>query len=351
MTEKYIEVRTFMDGFDEKTFSESILKIYPGVIFIEENIPKNPNPPVIKSINEIVNPANGANRITILNTNIVSLESYLNVHIHEIDKSNSDSNTPCDAGIIRFLSSFLVNYEPGGLRNGELTAVIDPDFGIEAQQFVESIFSIFKNGSCKIYVLDPKTGVVDQDREENMFFAWPSAIKNYDQVNEKYLTHNDWCYFTSKINSHVPKLIETEHPITENEFHVFESRFVKKLPESFKNHYLRNNGGYISEEDKKAGKYGLSYFGEFNSIKFGYMPIECLVELYIDIFPANCSEVGVWEKYEFVPFANDHECEPIFMSLRDNDYGSIYMCYEGRDIISHIFPSFDVFIKKLYKIE
>jgi hypothetical protein len=339
-----------MDNSDEKVFLESILKIHPDVIFIVEFSWKSPNPPVVKSINEIVNTNNKYNQIVILSTNIISFESYLNKHIYKIDKSSLYRGISHGCGIIKFDASFLADYEPGGLRNGELTGANAPDFGVEAQQFVESIFSIFKNGSRKIYVFDPKTGIVDQNREENMFFAWPSAIKNYDQVDGKYLTHNEWCYFTSKTKTCIPKLIETDHPITEDEFRVFESRFTNKIPVSFKNHYLRDNGGYISEQDIEAGKRGLLYFDHFVPIKFAD-PIENSVKIIGDIIPKNSSAIGTWKKYEFVPFAINRAGGSIFISLRNNDYGSIYMCNKSRDSVSYIFPSFDEFIKKLYKIE
>jgi hypothetical protein len=349
MNEEFVSLRTFMDSSDEKAFSESILKIHPGVIFIEGISWKNLNLPVKKSISEIINSNNEPNQIIILNTNIVSLKSYLNEHIYKYD--DEYHGTSCGCGMITFNTSFLTDYEPGGLRNGELTAVIDPDFGIEAQQFVESIFSIIKNGSRKIYVFYPETGTVDQDREENQFFAWPSAIKNYDQVDGKYLTHNEWCYFTSKTKKYESKLIETEHPITENEFRIFESRFTNKIPESFKNHYLKDNGGYISEDDQEAGKCGLSYFHNFIPIKFGYIPIESESLEMDGIIPENHSVVGTWKKYEFVPFAFGDNVRLIFMSLRNNDYGSIYMFNEDGDNANCIFPSFDAFIKELYKIE
>jgi hypothetical protein len=202
LEEKFVSIRTFMDSTDEKSFSEAILKIHPDVIFVQDYVREIYNPQFFKLINQAGEPnANSRrNEISILSTNIVSVKSYLNPnpYIRNQDGSYTHFGVPADAGIVTLDRSLLADYEPGGLRNGTLGADIHPRFGIEKQQFVESIFSILKNGSRRIFVFDPETGVVDTDREENMFFAWPSAIKNYDQIDGKYLTHNKWCYFTSK---------------------------------------------------------------------------------------------------------------------------------------------------------
>jgi hypothetical protein len=200
MIEKFISLRLFMDSSDEKSFSDAILKNHPHVIFIRASMWETPNPPVFKLINEASNLTgnNLFNEILILDTSITSLESYLNTRIHKRTGTNIYDGASIGPGIMRFNRSRLASYEPGGLMNGSLEADIDPDFGIETQQFIESVFSIFMSGTRRIFVFYPETGAVDKDREENMFFAWPSAIENYDQVDGKYLTHNKWCYFTSK---------------------------------------------------------------------------------------------------------------------------------------------------------
>jgi hypothetical protein len=148
------------------------------------------------------------------------------------------------------------------------------------------------------------------------------------------------------------QLIDTEHSITEKEFHIFESKFINKIPESFKNHYLRDNGGATSEADREADSWGLR-IESFFSIKFGDVPIEETVESFGDLIlddPKQSSEFGMWKKYEFIPFAFSYG-GTIFISLRDIDYGFIYMCYPDPPSVGYLFPSFDVLIKEFYMIE
>jgi hypothetical protein len=151
------------------------------------------------------------------------------------------------------------------------------------------------------------------------------------------------------------KLISDEHSITENEFRVFENRFINKIPESFKNHYLKTNGGRTSEKDRLEENWGFQ-IDNFFSIKFGNLLIEELVEAFSEMFkdlfiadPETYSDFGKWKKYEFIPFA-DCPGYMIFMSLKNDDYGSIYAFYSASSI-ENIFPSFDEFIKELYKLE
>jgi hypothetical protein len=150
------------------------------------------------------------------------------------------------------------------------------------------------------------------------------------------------------------KLINTERPITENEFDVFESNFINKIPESFKNHYLKNNGGSISGRDWEEDIWGFQVT-QFFSIKFGDNTIEKSIKLLVDLVsddPFDELEFGAWEKYEFIPFASSYG-GIVFMSLRDDDYGSIYAYDENSEGVEFesLSPSFDVFIKKIYRIK
>lgn len=143
-------------------------------------------------------------------------------------------------------------------------------------------------------------------------------------------------------------LVHTEQSINESEFFDFERKFTRKIPDSFRRHYMFSNGGFPSETDVEAGKWGLPVNG-FYSIKYGNMTIEKMVEYCEDITPGD-EKFGPWKKFDFIPFAYDSGGNVIFMSLMDDDFGSIYLYAQDGENIFMISPSFEIFRSKLYMI-
>jgi hypothetical protein len=150
----------------------------------------------------------------------------------------------------------------------------------------------------------------------------------------------------------MPELVHTEKPLTDEEFTTFERLFHRKIPLSFKRHYMADNGGSPSEEDVEAGKWGLPVHG-FNSIKYGGLTIEELVERIGTIDPED-DKFGSWAKFSYIPFAHDAGANIIFLSLKDSDYGSVYIT----NTVSHapvggsiymITRSFEEFRARLYQ--
>lgn len=144
------------------------------------------------------------------------------------------------------------------------------------------------------------------------------------------------------------ELTDKEQTLTEEEFLNFEQLFSQKIPESFKFHYLKNNGGCPDEKDVENGKWGLHVHG-FNSIKYGKLTIEELITDIEAIIPED-NTFGTWEqRFSFIPFAYDAGGHTIFISLKDNDYDSVYIYdSDGRNIYM-IAPSFKIFLSRLYK--
>ena len=149
----------------------------------------------------------------------------------------------------------------------------------------------------------------------------------------------------------MPELADTEKRLTNEEFSTFERLFPRQLPLSFKTHYMSDNGGAPYEKDVEAGKWGLRVHG-FNPIKYGRLTIEELVECIGRIDPED-DKFG-WAKFSYVPFAYDEGANIIFLSLRDSDYGSVYIT----DTLSHapdggsiymISSSFEEFRARLYQ--
>jgi len=150
----------------------------------------------------------------------------------------------------------------------------------------------------------------------------------------------------------MPELADTEKPLTEEEFAAFERLFPREIPLSFKRHYMVDNGGAPSEEDVEAGKWGLPVHG-FVPIKYGRLTIEELVERIGTIDPGD-DKSGSWAKFSYVPFAHDAGANIIFLSLKDSDYGSVYIT----NTVSHapaggsihmISSSFEEFRTRLYQ--
>ena len=150
----------------------------------------------------------------------------------------------------------------------------------------------------------------------------------------------------------MPDLADTEKRLTEEEFSTFERLFPRRLPLSFKTHYMSDNGGAPDEEDVEAGKWGLPVHG-FSPIKYGGLTIEELIERIGRIAPKD-DKFGSWAKFSYVPFAYDRADNIIFLSLKDSDYGSVYWT----DTVSHapdggsismISSSFEEFRARLYQ--
>jgi hypothetical protein len=100
----------------------------------------------------------------------------------------------------------------------------------------------------------------------------------------------------------------------------------------------------VSQLKKMSKQVGIS--GQFFfPIKYGTLPIERLAEDIESIEPKD-RKFG-WEKFSFVPFA----CEvggTVFISLRDEDYGHVYIYFEDGDGIFEICSSFEEFRLRMY---
>jgi hypothetical protein len=144
------------------------------------------------------------------------------------------------------------------------------------------------------------------------------------------------------------EFLNTKQNLTDRDLDEFENKVGRLLPLSFKSHYRTYNGGSPAEEDVESGKWGLPVHG-FNPIKYGNVTIETLIDDFGAINPKENS-FGSWTKFSFVPFAYDAGAHPIFLSLRDQDYGSIYIYDPDGGVIVKISSSFEEFRAKLYKI-
>ncbi|GET46465.1 SMI1/KNR4 family protein [Capnocytophaga felis] len=111
------------------------------------------------------------------------------------------------------------------------------------------------------------------------------------------------------------EFLQTEQKLTLADIDNFEMKIGLKLPQDFKEHYLKFNGGYPSFEYVK-GVRNVFTINSFDSIKYGILPIEKLID--------DFKESGV-DFNNKIPFANDNGDNIFLISLDDSDYGKVYI--------------------------
>jgi hypothetical protein len=158
------------------------------------------------------------------------------------------------------------------------------------------------------------------------------------------------------------KLVDTEQSLTENEFCEFAKLFHGKIPEAFKSHYMRYNGGSTTEESDYDDFY-------FIPIKYGGYNIESLAldsELnrhWMNNWDRECVSSWddcpkgepimkegfvFWKPLTFIPFGNDSSgaCTTFYISLRDCDCGCVYIYLDESGGLCQLGNSFEEFLSK-----
>lgn len=111
------------------------------------------------------------------------------------------------------------------------------------------------------------------------------------------------------------EFLQTEQKLTLADIDDFERKIGLKLPQDFKEHYLKFNGGYPAFEYVKGVK-NIFTINSFDSIKYGVLPIEKLID--------DFQKSGVDFNHK-IPFANDNGDNIFLISLDSSDYGKIYI--------------------------
>jgi len=132
-------------------------------------------------------------------------------------------------------------------------------------------------------------------------------------------------------------LEESELSIDMGDFSQIELLAGGNLPPLFKRIYLKNNGGFPEATEVEGDEYVFSING-FNSIKFGKLPIEKLMQEYMD-------QDGDLEGY--VPFAYDDGGNSFMLSLKKEDAGVVYLWIQDEMRLEKVCSSFDDFISSL----
>lgn len=129
-------------------------------------------------------------------------------------------------------------------------------------------------------------------------------------------------------------LEESEKQLSFKELEEFSNYFDKEIPFSFINFYIKFNGGYLPESDE----HNFFLLGGFNPIKYGDLTIEDIYANLKDEF-SNLKDM--------IPFAYDEGGNCFLLSLKDKNYGEIYIWLMDEKELVLVSKSFDSFINKL----
>lgn len=108
----------------------------------------------------------------------------------------------------------------------------------------------------------------------------------------------------------------SEKNVSLEDINEFQQNYNIKLPESYKQHILINNGGIPKKDFLKEKEITVSCF---YSIKYGENKIEDIIknlQVLEDVLPKN-----------LFPFANDLGGNDFCISLEENNFGKIYIWY------------------------
>ncbi|WP_075123139.1 hypothetical protein [Burkholderia paludis] len=195
MTAKMPTLQTFMTSIDEEVFSD-LLKVHiPRVKFIDSYIWDSPVPPVYDSMSECQ--GQPFSDIVILDEAICTVERYKREFVAPHPGGSGYIGSMEGPGAIQFLRSHEAKYAPGSLRDGRLAASYAPDVDQATDEFVKTVWRVFKKFALKTFLLDRETGTV-RENPETRFFAGPNAAAMFDGSNGNYLTNNTLAYFVAK---------------------------------------------------------------------------------------------------------------------------------------------------------
>lgn len=131
-------------------------------------------------------------------------------------------------------------------------------------------------------------------------------------------------------------LSDSEKNLTSDDMKEFNEFFNNKVPESFQDFYLKNNGGYpLNYEDGN-----IFMLGGFTPVKYGKRPIEKVYQDLIDAFD---------QLRDMLPFAYDYGGNAFLLSLKaDNSFGKIFVFLMDEKEIEFIADSFTEFLEELF---
>jgi len=129
-------------------------------------------------------------------------------------------------------------------------------------------------------------------------------------------------------------LEDSEQALSVQELIEFQDGFGAQLPVAFRQFYLEHNGGDLSDSNGDND----FLLGGFTPIKYGVAPVEVVYRDLVDSLP---SLEGL------IPFAHDYGGNSYLLSLRNDDYGKIYLYLMDEDELAFVCASFEEFMAEL----
>lgn len=127
-------------------------------------------------------------------------------------------------------------------------------------------------------------------------------------------------------------LENSQQKLTYDDIIEFNRLFDEKIPSSFLDFFHEFNGG----DFPNVNDHNCEYLSGFYSIKYGNSTI---TRIYNE-FLLNNPELQF-----MLPFAYDHNLNSYLISLKKEDYGTIYLWSNEAQGIAHVSDSFDDFIQ------
>ncbi|WP_129544207.1 SMI1/KNR4 family protein [Serratia sp. 1D1416] len=132
-------------------------------------------------------------------------------------------------------------------------------------------------------------------------------------------------------------LSDSEKTLSVEEMDSFNALFNNDLPDSFKDFFLKNNGGYPIDNEEG----NIFMLGGFNPIKYGDLPIEVIYQDLTESFA---------ELKDMVPFAYDEGGNSFLLSLKkeDDSFGRVFVFLMDEKELEEVADSFSDFIGELF---
>ena len=148
------------------------------------------------------------------------------------------------------------------------------------------------------------------------------------------------------------KLTDSVKSISSKEFEEFVKSYGLRLPKSYVEFILKNNGGYpdksIFYSENLDLKFDIDFFYSINSSYNDKNVLESLDDLVTVNEMINDYQIEEKELESFLyPFGQNSGGSTYCISTREDDYGSIYLHYWDGSDLQFITNSFDDFLEQL----
>ncbi|UVM50344.1 SMI1/KNR4 family protein [Pseudomonas sp. B21-015] len=125
----------------------------------------------------------------------------------------------------------------------------------------------------------------------------------------------------------------SERALSVQELNEFQEKFNVELPTVFREFYLKHNGGDLSESSSEND----FLLGGFTPIKYGQASIETVYRDSDDVPSLK----------QMIPFAYDHGGNSFLLSVKEADFGNIYLYLMDEEDLAFVCESFEEFLAEL----